>query len=852
MDLSQHTPMMRQYLRIKAEHPDILVFYRMGDFYELFYDDARRAAELLDLTLTTRGQSAGEPIPMAGVPVHAVDTYLARLVRKGESVAIAEQIGDPSATKGPVERKVVRVVTPGTLVEEGLLEERRENLLMAIAPGGAGRTGIAVLELSTGSFRVQEVENAEALAAELERLQPAEILLPEGAALPTPHLGIRHLAVWHFDPDSAAAVLKQEFGVAELDGFGCQDLPLAVGAAGALMQYVKDTQRGRLPHVTRIQTEQRSELVLLDAASRRNLELERSLGGETAHSLLHVLDSTVTAMGGRRLRHWLHSPIRDRVTLQARHAAVQTLLDSGLHTELREQLRGAADVERIVSRIALKSARPRDLCGLRDTLRRLPELDRLLGATDDALLGELAACSGTHPETLALLEAAVVDDPPQLVRDGGVIAPGFDAELDELRALSEHADGFLLELEARERERTGIATLRVAYNRVHGYYIEISKAQAEHAPPEYHRRQTLKNVERFITPELKAFEDKVLSARERALAREKWLYERLLEDIARELEGLQRTAGALAELDVLCSFAERAERYGYTRPQLTEAPGIHIEGGRHPVVERLLDEPFVPNDLHLDTERRMLVITGPNMGGKSTYMRQAALTVLMAHMGSFVPAERAVLGPVDRIFTRIGAADDLASGRSTFMVEMTEAANILNNATEHSLVLMDEIGRGTSTFDGLSLAWACAAHLARHNRSFTLFATHYFELTQLAEQIPEVANVHIDAVEHGDRLVFLHAVRDGPANQSFGIQVARLAGVPAPVIEQAKKKLHQLELDSVRAESAASPAQAQLGLPLEPSPTEQIQQRLQRLDLENTTPRQALDLLFELRDLLGG
>ncbi len=850
MDLRAHTPMMRQYLRIKAEHPDVLLFYRMGDFYELFYDDARRAAALLDLTLTTRGQSAGEPIPMAGVPVHAVENYLARLVRQGESVAIAEQIGDPSATKGPVERKVVRIVTPGTLTEEGLLEERSENLLMAVAPRSDGRAGIAVLELSTGSFRVQEVDDPAALAAELERLQPAEILLPEGYVLPTERPGVRQLATWHFDPESATELLKRELRVAELDGFGCAGLPLAVAAAGALLQYVKDTQRGALPHITRIQTEQRSELVILDAASRRNLELERSLGGEVSHSLLHVLDTTVTAMGGRRLRHWLRSPLRDHAVPRARHGAVQTLLEAGLHAPLREALRGTADVERIVSRIALGSAKPRDLCGLRETLRRLPELQGLLAGVADPLLECLAGRIATHPETLALLESAVVAEPPQLVRDGGVIAPGYDAELDELRALSENADGFLSELETRERERTGIPTLRVAYNRIHGYYIEISRAQARHAPADYVRRQTLKNAERYITPELKAFEDKVLSARERALARERHLYAALLERLGAHIEPLQASAAALAELDVLCSFAERAERLDYRRPRFSDEPGIHIEGGRHPVVERLIGDPFVPNDLRLDASRRMLIVTGPNMGGKSTYMRQAALIVLMAHMGSFVPAARAVLGPVDRVFTRIGAADDLASGRSTFMVEMTEAADILNNATDRSLVLMDEIGRGTSTFDGLSLAWACAEHLARENRAFTLFATHYFELTRLAEELPGVANVHIDAVEHGEHLVFLHAVREGPANQSFGIQVARLAGVPAAVIARAREKLHELERKSAAATSGPAAHSLQLGLPLEPAPGEEALRLLTEIDPDQTTPRAALELLYRLRTLL--
>ncbi|WP_422126804.1 DNA mismatch repair protein MutS [Thioalkalivibrio sulfidiphilus] len=851
----QHTPMMQQYLGIKAQHPDILVFYRMGDFYELFYDDAIRAARLLDITLTKRGQSAGEPIPMAGVPVHAVESYLGRLIRLGESVAICEQIGDPATSKGPVERKVVRIVTPGTVTEEALLEERRENLLVAVC-GRENRFGIAALDVSTGRFRVLEVEGVEALAGELERLNPAELLLPEGQPLPgTKRPGTRQRAVWHFEAEAARTLLTRHFGTRDLAGFGCEGLALATGAAGALLQYVQDTQMSALPHINGLGVERREDGIILDAATRRNLELTQNLAGGREHTLAAVLDETATAMGSRLLSRWIHQPLRRRQDLEARLAAVAELLEGRGHRALHERLRRIGDLERILSRVALGSARPRDLVTLRDSLAVLPEIRGLLAGTGAPRLEQLAGSAGEHPAVVDLLTRAVIEQPPVLIRDGGVIAPGYDPELDELRALSGNADQFLVDLEARERERTGIHTLKVAYNRVHGYYIEISRAQADKAPDDYTRRQTLKGAERFITPELKAFEDKVLSARERALAREKALYEALLEALLEPLPALQRSAEALAELDVLACFAERAETLGYSRPELTDTPGMLIEDGRHPVVEQVLDEPFVANGVQLADARRMLVITGPNMGGKSTYMRQTALIVLMAHLGSFVPARRTVLGPVDRIFTRIGASDDLASGRSTFIVEMTEAANILNNATEHSLVLMDEIGRGTSTFDGLSLAWACAEHLARHNRAFTLFATHYFELTALAEQHEAIANVHIDAVEHGNRIVFLHAVKEGPANQSYGLHVAALAGVPAAVIKKARQRLAELERQNL----AGGAADPQLGLfaptpPPSPAPDpslEALREAVEDLDPDSLSPREALEVVYRLRALLA-
>ncbi|RMD79763.1 MAG: DNA mismatch repair protein MutS, partial [Gammaproteobacteria bacterium] len=791
--------MMRQYLRIKARYPHLLLLYRMGDFYELFYADARRAAELLDITLTTRGQSAGEPIPMAGIPAHALEGYLARLLQAGQSAAICEQLGDPAKSRGPVAREVVRIVTPGTVTDEGLLEERQEALLAALHPGPGGRWGLAWLDLAAGQLAVCEVEGAAAAADELQRLAPAELLLAEGLEghPPLPPCAVQRRPAWHYEAGESRRLLCQRLGTRDLAGFGAEHLGPALAAAGAVLRYAEETQRSALPHVRRLRVEEREEALVLDAASRRNLELERNLAGGREHTLLAVLDRTATPMGGRLLRRWLQRPLRDREALGQRHQAVEALVAEGRHGQLHGLLRRIGDLERILARIALGSARPRDLARLRQALGALPELQEALGALAGPggapLLQALAGRIGTHPEVHALLERALVEEPPALAREGGVIREGYDAELDELRALSRDADRFLVELEARERERTGLPSLKVGYHRVHGYYIEISRAQAQRAPADYVRRQTLKGAERFVTPELKAFEDKVLSARERALARERGLYDALLQALLEPLPRLQESAAALAELDVLACLAERAAALDWVRPELREEPGILVEGGRHPVVEQHLDGPFVPNDLRLEPGRRMLVVTGPNMGGKSTYMRQAALILILAHLGSFVPARRAVIGPVDRVFTRIGAADDLAGGRSTFMVEMSETANILRHATERSLVLLDEIGRGTSTFDGLALAWATAEHLAREIRAFTLFATHYFELTALAEELEGVANVHLGAVEHGDRVVFLHEVREGPASQSYGLQVAALAGVPGEVLARARERLAELE-----------------------------------------------------------
>jgi DNA mismatch repair protein MutS len=844
--------MMRQYLSIKAEHPDMLVFYRMGDFYELFFTDAEKAARLLDITLTKRGQSAGKPIPMAGVPYHAAEGYLARLVKHGESVAICEQIGDPATTKGPVERKVVRIVTPGTLTDEALLEERRENLLVAVNEQKQG-LGLAALDLASGRFTIQQLTTLEALNGELERLSPAEILLEEDSDLSETiglNCGITRRPVWHFEIDSAQQLLTRQFGTRDLGGFGCQDHPLAVGAAGCLLQYVEETQFGALPHICGLQVEYREQSVIIDAATRRNLELVHSLSGQPQHTLAGIMDRTVTAMGSRKLRRWISQPQRDREAVANRHATIEALLESGLYVELQEILQGIGDIERILARVALKSARPRDLATLRDALGALPQLQPLLERLDSPLTRSLSLEIGEHPQSHQLLQRAVIEQPPMLIRDGGVIAEGYDPELDELRGLSQNADQFLLDLESRERERTGIATLKVSYNRVHGYYIEISRSQSDKAPDDYIRRQTLKGAERFITPELKKFEDQVLSARERSLAREKMLYEQLLEQLCESLHSLQQCAEGLSHLDVLCNLAERAQHLDLVRPELVEEAGLQIVDGRHPVVEQVSQDPFVANSVSLDHQQRMLIITGPNMGGKSTFMRQIAIITLLAYAGSFVPAASVRLGPVDRIFSRIGASDDLAGGRSTFMVEMEETANILHNATEQSLVLMDEIGRGTSTFDGLSLAWACAVELATYLRAFTLFATHYFELTTLPEEYPGIANLHLDAVEHGDTIVFLHAVREGPANQSYGLQVATLAGVPKAVIQKARQRLRELETDAQR---HTDQQQSQLPLfdltPKEPEPSE-VEALLEQIDPDELTPRQALEQLYLLKQKL--
>ena len=841
-----HTPMMQQYLRIKADYSDMLVFYRMGDFYELFFDDAQRAAKLLDITLTARGKTGGNAIPMAGVPYHAVEGYLAKLVRQGESVAICEQVGDPATSKGPVERKVMRVVTPGTLTDEALLPETRDNLVASVCVDG-GRTGLAWLDLAGGRFRMTELVGTEALDGELERLRPAEIIYNEENPGHRFRDNVRASGrpPWHFDVDSATRLLSSQFQTKDLSGFGCDEMPFGVAAAGALLQYVTDTQKTALPHLNSITVEQLGDAVIMDAPTRRNLELEESLTGHPQHTLAGIMDRCQSPMGSRLLKRWIQRPLRDAELLRGRYQAIEALLSGGLVDELQTSLHGIGDVERILSRVALRSARPRDLRQLATTLARIPNLKRHLKSVDSPLIESLCTQVSDHGKQRDLLYRAIIDNPPMLIRDGGVIATGFDEELDELRAIASNADQYLIDLEAREKVRTGIQTLKLGYNRVHGYYIEISKAQAANAPDDYVRRQTLKSAERFITPELKEFEDKVLSARERALSREKHLYEGLIDSLNESLAELQSTAGALAEMDVITSFAERTDTFGLCKPQLLDEPCIEIRGGRHLVVERVIDTPFVANDLTLNNQQKLLVITGPNMGGKSTYMRQAALITILAHIGCFVPAESLRIGPVDRIFTRIGASDDIAGGRSTFMVEMTETATILNNATESSLVLMDEIGRGTSTFDGLSLAWAAAHHMGENVKAFTLFATHYFELTALAEELPACSNVHLDATEHKGQLVFLHAVKPGPANQSYGLQVAALAGVPKSVIRRARKYLALLETQQTNEHPQT---QLPFSAPVEPEPNE-VAEAIDDIDPDDLTPRQALDALYALKKL---
>ncbi len=844
-----HTPMMRQYLSIKADYPDMLLLYRMGDFYELFYDDAKRAAKLLDITLTARGKSGGNAIPMAGVPYHSIEGYLAKLVRKGESVAICEQVGDPATSKGPVERQVARIVTPGTLTDEALLAENRDNLVASVF-ATTDAVGVAWLDLAGGRFCLTEAPDMQAAVSEIDRLRPAELIIDEDhrdEGSFSDQLRVTRRPPWHFELDSATRLLCGQFGTRDLSGFGCNDFPRGIAAAGALLQYVTDTQKAALPHLQSIRAERREDSVMMDGPTRRNLELEESLSGHHQLTLAGVMDRCQSPMGSRLLRRWLQRPLRDASTLMARYQAIEAILLSGQTEALQGRINGVGDVERILSRVALRSARPRDLRQLAEALSRLPELRAQIAGIESPMLQGLHEQISDHKEQHQLLSKAIIDSPPMLIRDGGVVKAGYDQELDDLRAIATNADQFLLDLEAREKERTGIATLKLGYNRVHGYYIEISKGQADKAPLEYVRRQTLKAAERYITPELKEFEDKVLGARERSLAREKLLYEDLLDQLLTALGSLQESAAGLAELDVLSCFAERANSLNLVKPELADEPCIEIEGGRHLVVEQVIDSPFIANDVNLNAEQRLLVITGPNMGGKSTYMRQTALIAVLASIGSFVPATRLRIGPLDRIFTRIGASDDLAGGRSTFMVEMTETATILNNATEQSLVLMDEIGRGTSTFDGLSLAWAAAHYMGETARAFTLFATHYFELTALAQDISRCSNVHLDATEHNGQLIFLHAVKPGPANQSYGLQVASLAGVPKGVIQRAKTYLKKLESEkSVQGEAS----QAQLPLVMENDRDEELRAALDELQPDDMSPRDALDALYRLKEHL--
>ncbi|MAV07770.1 MAG: DNA mismatch repair protein MutS [Gammaproteobacteria bacterium] len=844
--------MMQQYLSLKAEHPNDLVFYRMGDFYELFFDDAKKASELLDVTLTARGKTNGNPIPMCGVPFHAAEGYLAKLVKEGVSVAICEQIGDPATSKGPVERAVVRVLTPGTLSDEALLDDRSDNLLAALHLS-EDQYGIATLDMSSGRFQLSQVSDDQELHSEIQRLNPVEILISEEF----PRIdwlenwqGLRTQAPWLFDWDASNRLLNQQLGTKDLNAFGCSHLPAAICAAGCLLQYAKDTQRGNLPHIHSISVENREDGVTLDAASRRNLELDTNLNGGQENTLFDVLNNTATSMASRLLRRWLNRPLRQLAELEARQQSIAELQNNYLYEELNGHLKQVGDMERILTRVALHSARPRDLMRLLSSIAVLPQIKSTLQPSNHKHIKQLLEKAKPLPHLVELLDRAIIENPPMVIREGGVIADGYDSELDELRALNSNAGEFLLAMEEREKQATGIANLKVGYNRVHGYYIEISRGQSDKAPVEYIRRQTLKNAERFITPELKEFEDKALSAKSRSLSREKQLYAELLETLNQDLHCLQNCASAIAEIDLLATLAERAHSLNFCQPELTEQPGIYIQGGRHPVVEQVLTEPFVANDLKMNNDRKMLIITGPNMGGKSTYMRQAALIVLLAQIGSFVPATSAKIGLVDRIFTRIGSSDDLAGGRSTFMVEMMETANILHNATENSLVLMDEIGRGTSTFDGLSLAWACGYHLAEKVKAFSLFATHYFELTSLPDTLSGTINVHLDATEHNDSIVFLHSVQEGPASQSYGLQVAKLAGIPKDVVMLAKKELQRLEQKNLSIDATltqvTSTTQTDLFASNQPS---ELDLMMQDIEPDELSPRDALDALYKLKRL---
>ncbi len=843
---------MQQYLKLKAENPEILLFYRMGDFYELFYDDAKRASQLLDISLTKRGSSAGEPIPMAGVPFHAVEGYLAKLVQLGESVAICEQIGDPATSKGPVERKVVRIVTPGTVTDEALLSERLDNLIAAIYHHN-GKFGYATLDVTSGRFQLTEPETEESMMAELQRTAPRELLFPEDfepVHLMSNRNGNRRRPVWEFELDTAKQQLTQQFGTRDLVGFGVEHACLGLCAAGCLIQYVKDTQRTALPHIRSLTFDRQDHSVILDAATRRNLEITQNLAGGTDNTLAAVLDHCSTPMGSRMLKRWLHQPMRCIDTLNNRLDAIGEIKDQGLFTDLQPTLKQIGDVERILARLALRSARPRDMARLRHAMQQLPELESLTASLTHPYLVKLAQFAAPIGEVCELLERAIKENPPVVIRDGGVIAEGYNEELDEWRKLADGATEYLEKLEADERERHGIDTLKVGYNAVHGFFIQVSRGQSHLVPPHYVRRQTLKNAERYIIPELKEHEDKVLNSKSKALALEKKLWEELFDLLMPYLEQMQNLASAVSQMDVLQNLAERADSLDYCRPTLVKDAGIHIQAGRHPVVEQVTSDPFIANPIELSPSRKMLIITGPNMGGKSTYMRQTALIALMAHIGSYVPAESAQIGSLDRIFTRIGASDDLASGRSTFMVEMTETANILHNATKNSLVLMDEIGRGTSTYDGLSLAWASAEWLATQIGAMTLFATHYFELTELPNLLPNLANVHLDAVEHGDSIAFMHAVQEGAASKSYGLAVAGLAGVPKTVIKNARTKLSQLE-QLGQASDSPRPSTVDVAnqLSLIPEPSE-IEQALSNIDPDDLTPRQALEELYRLKKML--
>lgn len=870
-DLSSHTPMMQQYLRVKMEHPHSLMFYRMGDFYELFFDDAHKAAKLLGITLTHRGKTSGKPIPMAGVPYHAAEGYLARLVKKGETVVICEQIGEVTG-KGPVERGVVRIITPGTLTDDALLNSHQSSNLVSLCLQ-QNQIGIALLDLSAGIFKVQQMDYLpEQLAIELSRLMPSEIVVDEDIVDPNIIEQVKKQLDCpvtkrpnvDFNLNNAQKTLCDQFAVSSLSGFGIDHLPLAKAAAAALIHYAKETQKTALPHIRSIQLEQSSDFIALDPVTRRNLELVEPLF-EHGTSLFQLINDCQTAMGSRLLSRTLMQPLRDTALLDAKLDAIQALIQGYHESPVRLVLKEISDIERVLSRVALGSARPRDLVQLRQACAQIPylrhALQPIVSAQQSALIQNLNEELGDFHGLHQRLMQAIVENPPVLLRDGNVIAEGFDSELDELRKIRDHAGQFLIDLEVKERQESGIPTLKIGYNRVSGYYIELTRAQAEQAPEHYIRRQTLKNAERYITPELKSFEDKVLSSESRALAREKMLFEMLLDELRQDIAQLQMMSSAIAQIDLLANFAHQARLRNWARPEYSPEIGIKITAGRHPVVEALSKTAFTPNDTLLDYNHRLAIITGPNMGGKSTYMRQTALIALLGYCGSYVPAQTAVLGPIDRVFTRIGSADDLSTGKSTFMVEMTETSQILHHATSQSLVLMDEVGRGTSTYDGLSLAWACVLDLSKRIKCLCLFATHYFELTELSKE-SGVDNYHVTAKEMNGNLILLHKVQQGPASQSHGLQVAKLAGIPANVIKEAQNRLRILEKQQHKnvnlavqddlfapATSSAEPEVIERVIEVEkPSPALDL---LRSIDVDNLTPRQALEQLYALKEQLN-
>tara|TARA_E500000178_G_scaffold218730_1_gene215916 strand:- start:3371 stop:5944 length:2574 start_codon:yes stop_codon:yes gene_type:complete len=851
--VNSYTPMMQQYLRIKSEHPNDVLFYRMGDFYEVFFDDAKRTSELLGITLTARGKVNGHPIPMAGIPYHAAEAYLAKLVQRGISVAICEQVGDPATSKGPVERKVARVLTPGTITDEALLDNRKDRLLASVA-FKLNSFGIASLDMSSGYFKVIELNGIHNLANELQRIAPAELLVEQTIAgeISLSSTVIRPLPPCDFDIDNGRRILNQKFNTKDLRGFGCNNLSLALGAAGCLIRYAKQTQRNTLDHITAIQQEDSSQNVYIDLASRRNLELDENLSGGREKTVLQLLDHCATNMASRLLRRWLIQPLQHLPTLEARQSSITEIKHTNINSKAHKFLKQIGDMERVVSRVALRSARPRDLARLRSALSALPNLENILKERTSNALADFAQKLKPLPDVLSLLENALTVDPPMVLRDGGVIADGYDTQLDELRRFNNGANDFLIALEEREKKRLNVNNLKVGYNRIHGYFIEVSRGQSSKVPADYTRRQTLKNAERYITSELKSFEDQALNAKSRALHLEKQLYEQLLTILNKSLCALKECAIAAAELDVLSTLAQRAETLNYCKPELILSTGIDIKDGRHPVVETALKTPFISNDLILDEERRMQIVTGPNMGGKSTYMRQTALIVLLAQIGSYVPAKSARIGLVDKIYTRIGSSDDLAGGRSTFMVEMSETANILNNATNRSLVLMDEVGRGTSTFDGLAIAWSSAHQLAKKIKALTLFATHFFELTELPSLLASVVNVHLDATEFKDDLIFLHSVQEGPASKSYGLQVAKLAGIPTAVLNRAGSFLSTMEISAAGAKSSRPKNEKNLvqSDKIEDSSSTAVLTRLNEIDPDHLSPKQALEIIYELRNLL--